>query len=383
MAMKYLFTLNASFGHLFPGIRLAHELEAAGHELLFVTAREFEHLVIMQGFHCIPVGNSPMPFFSTVDWYNVQVIADQVRVLDGIVQQYQPDRIVSGPLVMSAFIIAERFNLFHTVIGYAEYLYPALDEGITSPKQWRLDSLTNYYNAARKNLQLPEIAADAENTPLTGDCYLQRSTPDYDNHQPLPRHLQYAGSLYWEAPAQNARVARFAEKNQKVGRPLWYVQIGRLFEDKEKWTLLTRALAEIPAGFVIDTGRADYLNNNNDYAGNILLEPFVPLKELLPRMSGIICSGQATAVLAGIHFASPLLCIPHSDDAKELTRRVISKKSGLGIFSNAEISAAGLKSCMEQLLSGRFNADLAHWQQQFASYEKQLLPAAEPVIINQ
>jgi UDP:flavonoid glycosyltransferase YjiC (YdhE family) len=365
---KHLFVILSTHGHIFPAIKYAQSLQLRGDDVLFVAANEYFCLLNVYGIRCVGVTNSPHYFLSTVDWYTEEANKNQVRVIEAVVEDYRPDVIVTNPLVLSAFIIAERFTIETTVIGYCEYLYPEIADH-NSPKQWRINVVTDYYNQIRRHFGLPGIAVDHVNSPLIGHTYLLRSIPKFHDYGAFPKQVKYAGGLYWEPDYTNVELDRFIAANRRENRPLVYVQIGRLFENHDAWTRLAAALEALPIGCIVDIGRSDYIGPHFTRPANFYLNSFVPIGYVKDDVNAIICSGQSTSVISAITHGKQLICVPHSADAKELTARVERKGIGIGIHDSADLQQETLSSCLEKIQSNAFADNVHEYQYLFHEWE--------------
>lgn len=365
---RYLLVVHASYGHLFPAIKLAHILQARGHQVLFVSSNEYNGMFSLFGIENVGVSNTPTPFLALTDWYELTANLNQVRVLEQVIEQYKPDRLVTNPLVLSSFLVAEKHSIPVTVVGYCEYLYPAADHR-PSPKQWRLDTLTKYYNAVRESLDLSEVAADPVATPLIGDRYLLRTVPDLVRERVLPEQVECVGGLYWEPQYINVELRKFVRESRKAQKKLAYVQIGRLFDKTAIWSRLLGALGELPFSFVLDVGRADYIEPGIELPDNCLVSPFIPLGPVAADMSAVICSGQTTSVVSALLHGKFTVCVPFSADSIELSESIEKKQLGVGIYSAEEITAERLAAELAKASRSEFRDCIESYRQTFLDYE--------------
>ena len=175
---KYLFIVSSSYGHLFPAIRLAHLLRRHGGDVLFVTARENQFLLELQGLTCVCFTGQPHPFLSTYSWYDSIIGQQQFEVIRAVSDTYRPDTIVATPLALPAFALSEICSIPLIVVGYCEYLYPGVGD-TASGKQWRIESITRHYNELRQRLGLAPVSSDPARSPLVGDLHLIRSIREF------------------------------------------------------------------------------------------------------------------------------------------------------------------------------------------------------------
>ncbi|HLT37137.1 MAG TPA: hypothetical protein VK034_12665 [Enhygromyxa sp.] len=349
---------------------MAHLLQKRGRDVLFVADREHRLLFDINGIKAVLMPGRGNPFLSTHDWYDPEVGRQQCNLINQIIDQYRPDALVASQLAMPAFILAEAHSLPLTVIGYCEYLFPGVGEP-DSPKQWRLDSMTGHYNNLRASLGLPLVVGDPASTPLIGDKHLLRSVPQLSGRENLPEQVEFVGGLLWEPACVNHDLQRFVERSRQRRRPLFMLQIGRLFDDDQQWEGLVKLLGESPADFVVDLARADYMKDHREFPSNFYLHPFISLNAIKDDVAGVICSGQTTSVLSALHHAKPILGIPNSADGAELTRRLIDHGLGAGIFQHHDSSEAALALFFEEIAGSRFDEALRRYQAYFHEYEQE------------
>lgn len=366
---KHLFAILSTHGHIFPAIKYAHLLQRAGHDVLFVTANEYVCLLNLYGLRCVGVTNTPHYFLSTVDWFTEEASRNQVRVIASVVEDYRPDVIVTNPLALSAFIIAEQYSIETTVIGYCEYLYPELTAH-TPSKTWRINVVTEYYNRVRRLFELPEIAVDRMNSPLIGNRYLLRSIPKFHDYEMLPRQVEYVGGLYWEPGYVNVALDDFVASAKRDNTALVYVQIGRLFEKAAAWGSLVEALKSLPVACVVDIGRSDYLGTVPEHPPNFYFNSFIPIGHVKREIDAVICSGQSTSVISAILHGKQMICVPYSDDSRELTARVERKGMGVGIDANSDLGRDRIAACFEKIQDHAFSDSIVEYQQLFLEWEK-------------
>jgi len=327
----------SGLGYLFPAIRLAHILQKRGQQVLFVSTVEHAITLDSCGIAHVAVRNDGAPFLNTAGWYNPGNSVNEVKVFDNVIQQYKPDVIVANPLTLGAFVMAEKYGIPLINIGFTEYLYPSLN-GADPDKEWRIKSITDFYNAYRAPLGLAPIACSAEYSPLIGDKYLLRSVPGLNKGAKLPAKVACVGGLYWEPAYTNIPLENFIAETIKSKRPLVYMQIGRLFEAADNWETLTGILARLPMNFVADIGRSDYIRSGTNVPNNFFADPFIPIGKIAGDIDFVICSGQSTSVISAIVHGKQILSIPHSADSTELTHKLETNGLAIGVHGRKNIT---------------------------------------------
>ena len=362
---KFLFAPLSSFGYLFPAIKLAHLLMERGDDVRFLTTIRYEPLLRLYGIPTFGISNnrSEHPFLHPPLWYDDPFLEDVAAVFDQVVNYLRPDAIISTPLTLPAFISAERHAIPLIIIGFSDYLFPALGEQ-DAGKVWRLGEFSGFYNRARARLHLPPVSAAAETTPLIGDRHLIRNIPELDGgRHTLPPQVAYAGGLYWEPEYHNPALARFLAAGAE---PVVYVQLGRLFADGAVWGQLLTIFEQLPYRFIIDVGRADYLAHTVRIPPNLFLAPFIPLGKYADAVQLVLCTAQSTSVIGAILHGKPIVSMPHSDDAKELTVKIEAHQIGRRV---EELSVGGLQACFEAVQRPPYRDNVLHYRQLFDRYD--------------
>lgn len=366
---KVLILPLSGLGYVFPSIRLGHLLERHGHRILFVVSQEFSLLIESQGFETVGIRNDGRPFLDPDGWHDPGRAVPETKVLLEVAERFGPQVILSSPLVLASYVLAERFGIPMVNVGFAEYLYPSVF-GETDPvKQWRLKSMTDRYNAYRAALGLARVESSPESSPLIGDLHLLRSVPELADQPYLPRQVRHVGPLLWDMPSSHARLDAFIALHRAAGRPVVYVQIGRLFEDFPAWESVLTALGRVQVGAILDIGRSDFMGSPPRVPGNCFLTRYVPLGDIADRVSLVVCSAQTTSVLASIIHGKPLLVIPHSTDSHELASRVGSKGLARMIVDRASLTASDLEVHFEALSSGAGCPATPRFQSLFREYD--------------
>ncbi|MGA9583092.1 MAG: hypothetical protein WBR13_14110 [Allosphingosinicella sp.] len=360
--MRLLLAIQDSMGHLLPSIRFGQLVQALGHGVVAVSADRHGALLDQSGIEHIPVRNADGPFMSMTDWYNVETVKVQVRVLDSLVEQVQPDAVVCGPLAISAMIFAERHSLPVGVLGYSTYLYPGLDE-TAEGRSWRLRSITGFYNSARAALGMAPVAADPESSPLIGDCHLLRNVPEFTGPARLPESVLHVGALHGEPGAGHFAAREFARHWRARGRRIVFVQIGRLFGEGDLWRRLTIALDRLGLAAIADTGRADYLRESADQPAHCFATRFASIGDVVDLVDAVICSGHGASLLGAMTHRKPIACLPTTADTVELADRAAA--CGLGVSIDSSLDSDALQTRLREFLdrhaAGAFDQSLERY----------------------
>lgn len=364
---RYLFIPQSSPGCLYSAVRLGHLLERGGDEVLFATTSEYSIMLETRGLSCIGFRKNDVPFLHPSTWFHPENAAPEVSQLRTVVEQFQPDIIVTNPLVLVGFVLAERYGVPLYNLAYTESLYPGARPG-DETKSWRLGAATEYYNEYRRALALPQVAADPLTTPLYGDRCFLRSSPELYDGDDVQSRVEFIGDLYWEPPYENTRLRRFCRRHRDDGLPVIYVQMGRLFEDRALWSELLSCFAQMPAAFVFDLGRADYVDRNVALP-NCFFCGFVPLGAIQDDIDLVLCSGQSTICIAAILHGKQLLLLPNSADGAELTARLERRGLAIGLHGPDRSDFDMLHCAMLALLEKPLVKNVEHYRRTLLHYD--------------
>ena len=365
---RYLFIPLSSPGGLYSAIRLGHILERGGHEVQFATTSEYTVMLETQGLSCIGVRQVDVPFLHAGGWYHAANANTEVPLLSKVVERFRPDVIVTNPLVLASFVLAERHRVPLYNLAYAESLYPGARAG-DGAKEWRLGVVTGYYNAYRRALGLPPVAADPLTTPLYGDRCFLRSSPELYDGDDVQSRGEFIGDLYWEPAYENVRLKRFCQQQKAAGLPLIYVQLGRMFEEKDLWAELLSCFARMPAAFVFDLGRADYLDRPFSQPPNCFFSAFVPLGAIQDDVELVISTAQSTTCISAIVHNKQLLCLPHSADSTELTTRLERRGVAIGLHGPDRSDFDMLQGAVEALLDKPLVKNVERYRRTLLDYD--------------
>ena len=367
---KYLFLPMASPGYVFPSIKLANILQERSQSVLFAVSADYGALLQCQGIDCVRLTNHEerRPFLFPGSWFSSDTVARDVTLLEQVITSYQPDVIVTSPLCLSGFILAERHSIPVVVIGFGEYLFPGSDDDTDAQRNWRITEMARHYNTCRAALSLPPVATSCTDFALLGDQYFIRSIPELDDGLALPARVEYAGGLYWEPSYRNRPLSRFIARSKQERLPLVYVQIGRLFGDRAVWQTLASILGQLPMRFVVDVGRADYVRS--PLPDNFYSSSFIPLGAIADDIDHVICAGQSSTVISAILHGKQMLCVPHSSDSREFTAKLVAKGIALTVDDPATgVDPDSLGNRLEELANQRCLDSVLRYQKLFRDHE--------------
>ena len=251
--MRYLFCPLASHGFVYPLIGIAERLRRRGHDVAFVTGRDFSETLGHLGIERIPCGPSDSHSFQVEHWFHALAIAIQVKHIEYAIDRFTPDVLVGNQLTFGPLIAGERQALPVAILGFASYLWPAWqpDRAPQSEREqrllWRYSEMMEWYNQARQLFSLSPSQAHYMRTPLLGDLFLLQSVPELagDIHA-LPEQVHAVGSCLWDVPQPDPELIDWLREAGTARDPIIYVQPGRHFLSPQFWSHLVAAFADRP-----------------------------------------------------------------------------------------------------------------------------------------
>lgn len=356
---RFLLVFPPLVGHVNPVLGVAEELRRRGHEVAWVAHEAaLGHLLGPEGAKVFPAGDAfldtSVELMSRHDalkgaaslkfvWEDFLVplavtMADPVR---HAVDAFEPDVVVSDQHAFAGGIVATERGLPWAVSASttAELLDPLM-AGATKVAAWFQDQLRGLYD----QLGLPQLAEAGFDPRFSPQLVIQYSTPELVG--PVQRDL---ASVVFVGPALRPAAAAVPFPWEWLERHERHVlvSLGTLVQGKGL-RFLTRAMeaaAGQPYGAVV-VGDPEVLPPAPD---NVLVRPFVPQLELLPRMDAVVShGGQNTAAEALLH-GVPLACAPVRLDQPITTAQVVAAGAGRRL-SFARATAAEIRAAVDALL---------------------------------
>jgi zeaxanthin glucosyltransferase len=341
---KILLVTIPERGHINPMLSLAQCLQDLDYSLVFYAASDISDIwkeaglvgnVYYGGIHLpadfITKGAAFNERLREYEWMLqwiktllLDVVEDQVKVIEHIIEKEQPDFILTDPMVYAAVIAANEFQL--TWVGVSSSLNPFTPADWTCPLVEMLNSLSDERKALFKNLKYK--AAFRISDVLSPWLNLAYSCPSYAPPlMPDPYHVHHLGKSFNRLEAnEKSSIHGLNTPLKKV-----YVSLGsQIYHHPEVFLKISkvckqnniRLVAAVndlldDASFVESMGEED-----------VLLR-FAPQLEILPNIDLMISHGGANSVMEALSFGKPILLLPHCNDQLLQARFLEHSKAGL------------------------------------------------------
>ncbi len=384
---RILFASMPMAGHLRPGLPIAAQLVADGHEVAWYTGAQYAHLpekVGAQVFLMSPEldfddtavddrieGGGRKPGLRTLkqaimDLFIAPVPA-WVAELDEVIDRFAPDVVVSEHGFAAGALAAERRGIPRVIFTVSPLGASSVDTAPFGtgllPSSSALGRLRNRsLNWAIRSVVFAEAQRAAEQMrarlglppldayfmdwgPQIADRYLVPSVPQFEYpRRDLPGTVEFIGPLLprgideWTPPVWWDDV--LAAKD--AGRPVVLVTQGTIATDPENLVLpAVRGLAASDALVIATTvgHEADAVLPVDDRPANARLVEFVPFGELLPLVDVMVTNGGYGGVQQALAHGVPLVVAGMTEDKMEVSSRVTWSGTGIALRTDTPSSA--------------------------------------------
>lgn len=392
---KFLFTVWPFSGHIHPSLAVAHALRARGHQVAFYTGSKVGELIEGEGFRCFPFQQvdearveqlvlsnkgimAPVrnPLRRAAMWrtWLLGTVPAQLADLEPILIEWQPDVIVCDPSMWAPLLVLHETRRIPIAVLsiVAACLLPGPQGPILGfpmpPPRTRYErgraqllrrivdllgtGVRRRANRLRRAYGLPALQMSV--TAFTGQMplYLVPSSPEFDyERKDLPASVRYIGPCLWTKPAGETPPPWLRELASD--QPMVFVTEGTVNLQPLLLRAAAKGLANLPLQIIMTTGKhrePEALGlAQRSLAANIRVEQWVPLDDLLPRLSAIVTTGGSNTVLAALSNAVPLVLVPSEWDQPETAWRVVEAGAGVRLTPE-ECTPEGLRQAVERVL---------------------------------
>jgi MGT family glycosyltransferase len=327
--MRVLFTLTPGNGSLHPLVPLAHALLRAGHGVRFACAPSFRPEVEKHGFQADPVGLDFL--FSRPDYFSVLLAEAGVDMPDPAqLAGHQRHAWVTNNLFIRAAAaralpdvcaLAESWSADVIVRESSEYSGCVAAEVLGLPH-------ASVAAAADAALDRRELTADAL-APLRAAAGL----PPDPGAEMLYRylHLSFMPARFFGADARFPATERFLRHvdaprpgvaapdwwDQLPDRPAVLVSLGTIFfRTPGLYEAIAAGLGQEELDVVVGIGHdgAPLPAAPDPAPGNLHVEPYLPIPELLPECELFVTHGGFNSIKEAVAAGTPMLVLPIASD---------------------------------------------------------------------
>jgi MGT family glycosyltransferase len=186
-------------------------------------------------------------------------------------------------------------------------------------------------NTLRTRYGLPPLSLSVTEFAGQMQLYLMPSVPEFDyQRRDLPSSVHYVGPCLWNRPGDEAPPEWLSALPRD--RPWVHVTEGTMHaQDPFLLRSASRGLANLPLQVVMTTGgRRDPTRMDLGLiAPNVVVERWVPHRDLLPHTDVVVTTGGAGTVMTSLSAGIPLVVVPTEWDKPENAQRVVETGTGL------------------------------------------------------
>jgi MGT family glycosyltransferase len=425
---RILFGSNPASGHVRPGLPIARELTARGHEVVWYTGERFKASVERVGAR--HVGFTAGQDFDEADLdtafpdraaikpgirqlkYDlrslfIDTIPGQLTDLRALVTHQPVGAVVADSTMLAAAFLAEERGLPWAVYGTTPltarsaecapmgFALPPMGGLLGRLRNGALNALVEkvvfadihkHFQQVRHDLGLvPSDRFCFDLTVATAPVYLQGTIPEfeYPRHD-LPDNVHFVGALLPDTPGDTELPDWWGELD--TSRPVVLVSQGTVKIDPE---LLIHpaidALTDEDVFVVVTTGGTapdDILSRRNP--GNVRVERFIPFADLLPKVDVAVLNGGYGGTQQALMHGIPVAVAGVTEGKNEVAARVAWSGSGINLKTETP-TPAQIRTAVRTLLSNpSYRARAQQLQARYAEHDdvsvaatliEQLLPA--------
>ncbi len=329
-------------GHAFPAIALARELGRRGHEVLVETWERWREAVEGEGLAFTGAQEYtvyPPPGPDTPDG---QTAAAAARALARLMEEFEPDLVVSDILTLAPTLAAEVAGVPHATL--IPHVYPVQQPGmpmyslgLRPPRTalgrlaWRATDPLLAMGLRRGRDELNETRARLGLGPIerfhggiSELLAIVGTFPQLEYPREWPAHVHVTGPLFFELPGEEIELP-------EGDGPLVLIAPSTSQDPEcELLRVALEGLADEPVRVLATTNR-HRPERPIEVPGNAVLVDWMLYSQAMPAADVVICHGGHGTVARSLAAGTPLLVCPSVGDMGENAARVAWSGAGLSV----------------------------------------------------
>ncbi|MFP5247347.1 MAG: nucleotide disphospho-sugar-binding domain-containing protein [Thermoanaerobaculia bacterium] len=365
---RYLFASIPVTGHVNPGLPIARELVARGHDVRWYSTARFKRAIEATGArwvpfrHAMPIDEERFDMWPDrpaeglaqlrYDIKNlfVEFIRGALRDLSDELRREPADVIVGDNACAVVEAVHQKFGIPWAVYGMSVLPISSRDTApfglALQPSSTTFGRMRNrflywlvnrvifreandYNQQLRRDLGLPRLERSIFDFAKDADLYLQSSVPSFDYPRTdLPPNVHYIGAPIPDPPAGWMEPKWWHELGN---RRVILVTQGTINNDFDQLIRpAIRALAGENALVVVTTGSKNPEDVGIDpLPSNVRVERFIPYAKLMPHVDVLLTNGGYGSIQIALAHGVPVIAIGKTEEKPEIANRV--EWSGVGI----------------------------------------------------
>ena len=404
---RFLIMTAPAMGHVMPSLPIARKLVERGHEVVWITGREYKERVESSGarFHPPPKELDPngMEFedflpelkglkgLKQIKYHIKHVFLNacpgQIETIDTVLSDFQADVLVGDPIAFGLFLRSEKASPPSACLSLLPLCMPGPDTapfglGLLPGKNLLTKARNRLLNVLIYRILFRDITSHANNIrrelglePLNGSFFdgmwkipaltMHISTPAFEYPcRNLPEHFHFIGPILSEPNPTFQRPDWWSDLNGS--EPVILVNQGTVATILDDLIIPTiRGLKDekmLVVAVPVKDGQLTELQNN------VRTEPFIPFDQLLPHVDVMVTNGGYGGTQMALAYGIPLVVAGETEDKKEVAARV--EWSGTGINLRKQRPSPGqVRDAVKEVLANPVYRDNAkRIQADFAQY---------------
>ncbi|HEX8255904.1 MAG TPA: glycosyltransferase [Thermoanaerobaculia bacterium] len=372
---RYLFAPVPFTGHVNPGLPIARELVARGHDVRFYSTPRFKRAIEAAGAryvpfrHAMPLDEERLDLFPErpvkggiaqlrhdIKNLFIEFIRGALQDLESELRREPADVVVGDNTAAVVEAVHQKLGIPWAVYGITVLGTSSRDTapfGLALPPSstplgrvrnrilnWLVDRVifreaNNYNEALRRELGLPPLGVGLFDFGTKAHLYLQASVPSFDYPRTdLADNVHYIGASIPQPPANWQPPSWWSDLK---GRRVILVTQGTINNDFDELIRpAIRALANDGVLVVVTTGSrpADAVEID-PLPSNVRVERFIPYAHLMPHVDLLLTNGGYGSIQIALAHGVPVVAIGKTEDKAEIANRV--EYSGVGIGLKVQI----------------------------------------------
>lgn len=321
--MNVLLCPVSSAGFSYPAIAVGLELRDRGHRVSLLAR---DTATVTGGLASVPVPQyGPRGSLAVSRWHVLG--REQYLTVVRAARDLRADVLVTSVLCHGALLAGEVLDLPVVVLGLAAYLWRYRGWAYPDPERhWRTGDMLRLYRQAREQSGLGAAPAGF---PLAGDAHILRGDPALECPQAmLPPGVRHAGPCAWEPDPDPAEVAQTGDRLDRIGKPVIYVHLGRIFNGSSMWPMLNAVFSGGPFQAVVELGRTA---DERPAAGADIVVVRKPwMRPFVERAGLVVTNGTSAPVLTALLHGRPLAVAPAGSEQPVLARACV--RAGVAVY---------------------------------------------------
>ncbi|GAA4211345.1 glycosyltransferase [Microbispora amethystogenes] len=332
--MNVLLCPFSDAGYLYPALAVGRQLRRRGHAVFPLVRPGAAGVAGEAGFAALDAQEYGGVRAFSVAWWG-ETGAVQYRAVTRAAREVRADALVTSILCHGAILAAEALDLPVVVLGFAAHLWTygrggeGERHGGAVTRELRLLELLRLYGLTRERAGLPPRRDLRRDLPLIGSGLLLRGDPALEHPgAELPEGVRHVGPCAWEPAADPAALHRLTGQVRRVGKPVVYVHLGRVFGGESMWPRLNATFTGGPFQAVVERGRSGEPRPAPGADVVVVREPWMgPLIEL---SDVVLTNGTSSPVLAALMRERPLAVAPIGSEQPLLSEACVRAGVAVG-----------------------------------------------------